>query len=62
MAIFFHPGDLGTDTLIFLCILGIAGPVAITLGLMYLAGLLAQKHGERYERTKPEDNGEMRDA
>ena len=62
MSVFFHGGDLGTGTLIVLCLIGVGGFLAITLGLAYFAGYLAKKHGERYGKENSSDDGEKANA
>ena len=52
---YLHPGDLGTGSLLVVCFLGIGIVIAITFGLVYLAGSLADSHGKKWEeRLKAE--------
>lgn len=44
---------LAEHELILLCLIVAGGFVVITLGVAYLAGFLAKKHGELYEKDDP---------
>lgn len=59
---FLHGGDLAEYELILICLIVSGGFVAITLGLVYLAGYMAKKHRERYEVNQQMNDSNERDV